>query len=251
VGYLIQRIWSVNGLQALRGFNEPPAKLAAVLDLMRLVPPELVLPSMDELMGLGDPPASAGASPTMEDIGQIVRAIDHQMRDTQEMQQSPEEWFARKLLEAGVPENLRQHTVGQHNEAEFNEMVRRYEFVRTCRQSLRDIIRGTQTKQRESLWLSLSFPSNVMIDKNGIIRVGLDEFSRAIDGVDARRLRECQICGYIFWARRITQYACTTNCANALRVRRWRERYATTYKFTRMGISNPKKGKTEIRKKNG
>jgi len=203
---------------------------------------------MDELMGLDDPLPSIGASPTTEEIAQIVRAIDHQMRDTQEMQHSPEEWFARKLLGAGVPENLRQHIVGQHNEAEFNEMVRRYEFVRTSRQSLRNIIRGTQTKESDSLWLSLSLPSNVMIDKNGIIRVGLDEFSRAIDGVEARRLRECEICGHIFWARRITQYACATNCANALRVRRWRERYGTTYKFTRMGISSPKKGKTEMRK---
>lgn len=231
-------------MQALRGFNEPPAKLAAVLDVMRLVPPDLVLPSIDELMGLEDSPASAGASPTLEEIAQIVRAIDHQMRDTQEMRHSPEEWFARKLLGAGVPENLRQYIVGQQNEAEFNEMVRRYEFVRICRQSLRDIIRGTQTTQSDSLWLSLSLASNVMIDKNGIIRVGLDEFSRAIDGAEARRLRECEICGYIFWARRITQYACTTNCANTLRVRRWRERYGTTYKFTRSGISNPK-GKTK------
>ena len=235
-------------MQALRGFNEPPAKLAAILDLLKLVPPSLVLPSMDELMGLDCPPASLGNSPTMEEIAQLVRDIDHQMKDTQEMQHSPEEWFARKLLGAGVPESLRQYIVGQQNEAEFNEMMRRYEFVRTCRQSLRDIIRGTHTKQSESLWLSLSLPSNVMIDKNGIIRVGLDGFSRAIDGVETRRLRECEICGYIFWARRITQYACTTNCANTLRVRRSRERYATTYKFTRMGISNPRKGKTKIRK---
>jgi hypothetical protein len=235
-------------LQALRGFNAPPAKLAAILELMRLVPPDLVLPSMDELTGLTDPSTNAGAPSTIEEIAQIVGNIDRQMRDTQEMKNCPEEWFARKLLGAGVPENLRQYVMGQQNGAEFNEMVRRYEFVRTSRQSLRDIIRGIGTKPSDSFWQSLSLLSNIMIDKSGIIRVGLDEFSRAIDGVEARRLRECEVCGYIFWARRVTQYGCTTKCANTLRVRRWREGYGTTYKLTRMGIkSSKKKSKVAVR----
>ena len=150
----------------------------------------------------------------------------------------------RSLQKAGLPEELRDYVLGKGSATKFDQALRRYEFVRACRQSLREIIRGASPKTNASLWLSMSPAPEIRIDGRGVIRVDSDEFSRAIDGVEANRIRECKICKHIFWARRITQNGCTTTCANTLRVRRWRERYATTYKYTRMGLAPPGKKKT-------
>jgi hypothetical protein len=45
-------------------------------------------------------------------------------------------------------------------------------------------------------------------------------------GVDATRLRECEICQRIFWARQENMVACSPRCSNVNRQRRLRERRA-------------------------
>jgi hypothetical protein len=70
-------------------------------------------------------------------------------------------------------------------------------------------------------------------DKQGRITMTKGDISKAIEGVEAARIRLCPICDRIFWAGRIDQPCCRKTCANALRVRRHRERYLKRYKYQR------------------
>ena len=45
---------------------------------------------------------------------------------------------------------------------------------------------------------------------------------RALVGCDARRIRECPVCGRLFIAKRHDQIACEKRCANLVRVQRFR-----------------------------
>ena len=70
-------------------------------------------------------------------------------------------------------------------------------------------------------------------DQDGKFRVEHHPLLLALEGVELVRIRECRICGKIFWAGRTDQFCCTTRCANVLRTRRWRERYPERYKQQR------------------
>jgi hypothetical protein len=70
-------------------------------------------------------------------------------------------------------------------------------------------------------------------DQDGKFRIQYHPLLRALEGVELARIRECPICGKIFWAGRKDQICCKTKCAKIRRTRRWRERYAETYKSQR------------------
>lgn len=59
------------------------------------------------------------------------------------------------------------------------------------------------------------------VDENGTINSELDEFSKAINEVDIRRVRECLNvkCLRIFWAGRIDKFCCSSECNNVLNTR--------------------------------
>lgn len=50
----------------------------------------------------------------------------------------------------------------------------------------------------------------------------LEAFCDALKGAEAVRVRRCSICGHIFYARRLTQKACSRGCNATRRVRAWR-----------------------------
>lgn len=54
-----------------------------------------------------------------------------------------------------------------------------------------------------------------------------------LQGVEARRIKECPTCQKIFWAGRFDQPCCSKRCGGALRTRRWRQRYPERYKLRR------------------
>jgi hypothetical protein len=53
-------------------------------------------------------------------------------------------------------------------------------------------------------------------------------------GIEATRIRECQICYDIFWAGRKDMWCCSKKCAHVLRQRKYREKYrANRYELSR------------------
>ena len=66
-------------------------------------------------------------------------------------------------------------------------------------------------------------------DAEGSLRIELDPLLRALEGVEVRRIRECPMCGALYWAGRLDKPACK-ECVHAFRQRRYRENYKEKYK---------------------
>ena len=81
---------------------------------------------------------------------------------------------------------------------------------------------------------SIDNPVSLFTDLRGNFRVEPNPLIQAMDGVEADRIRECRICGQIFWAGRTDQACCKRRCAKVLRTRRWREGYPAKYKPQRI-----------------
>jgi hypothetical protein len=88
------------------------------------------------------------------------------------------------------------------------------------------------------LWLEVS------VSKGGSmlrVRDPYEDFLAVLSDCDLRRLRSCPVCRQFFVAWRIDQAACSTRCANRLRVARFRQKqpqYSANRKFRkRTGLS--------------
>src|ERR1700746_1241805 len=71
-------------------------------------------------------------------------------------------------------------------------------------------------------------------NEDGRFRVQHHPFLRALEDVELGRIRECPICGNIFWAGRIDRPCCKKKCAKIRRTRRWRDKYLSRYKESRI-----------------
>jgi hypothetical protein len=54
-----------------------------------------------------------------------------------------------------------------------------------------------------------------------------------LEGVEARRIRECQVCYQFFWAGRLDMKCCSAKCSHTLRSRKYRQAYKEKYAFQR------------------
>ena len=70
---------------------------------------------------------------------------------------------------------------------------------------------------------------SVKTDAEGNLRIQHDPLLQALEGVEVRRIRECPICGELYWAGRIDKPTCKVKCAHVLRERRYRENYRKNY----------------------
>ena len=116
-------------------------------------------------------------------------------------------------------------------------MVQRCLRLKTIRSILYTIARLLPANQRTSgLVLGGAYLENlvsVRLDAAGSLRIEHDLILRALEGVEARRIRECPICGALYWAGRLDKPACKTECDHVLRQRRYREKYREKYKWQR------------------
>jgi predicted nucleic acid-binding Zn ribbon protein len=87
-------------------------------------------------------------------------------------------------------------------------------------------LRPKRLKEFERFLESLGAGTRTEIDELGKVRFKKDWFGEAIEGVEAERVRECPICGVVFWAGRIDQWCCNSRCASMLRKKKKRERDA-------------------------
>lgn len=69
------------------------------------------------------------------------------------------------------------------------------------------------TRSGESYFLP-TFDSQLTESDNVISIEGLDMFARAVIGVNSDRIRICEICGHLFWARRKEAETDYSQCAN-------------------------------------
>lgn len=206
--------------QASRRLKPPPKKLAAILRIVDLIPPEIeptdikevLVPELDKLN------QEKGESEEYLDLWtEIVgKAIDSCLTDLPDGFRAYV-WQEGERAEDADPDDI------------AAEALMRYTLFLFARPSLRYLAmlakKSPASRQSYLLTHPLGMQSDVIIDNQGTIRVVNDEFLDAIDGVEITRIRECEICNRIFWAGRINQSACSTACAHALRNRRYRARY--------------------------
>ncbi|MDQ4121966.1 MAG: hypothetical protein M3209_11025 [Acidobacteriota bacterium] len=107
----------------------------------------------------------------------------------------------------------------------------------------RAIYSQNQSRQKDSLMLSYtepnSFSINLRVDyfvqnyriENGILKVIPNDFFALFEQhqIEPNRIRLCDNCDSIFWAVRSDSRACSKQCRDVLRQRRWREKDKEEY----------------------
>ena len=107
--------------------------------------------------------------------------------------------------------------------------------IKTIAKILNDIRKGVQKKSALTIVYESTF---IYINE----KMKLDTYSNTnlfnlLKGLDADRLRICEICDNIFWAKRANSESCTPRCLNTLNVRRSRS------------LNNKEKAKKEAERK--
>jgi hypothetical protein len=80
-----------------------------------------------------------------------------------------------------------------------------------------------RTNEIAALLRAERWPSASLTIEQGRFAVRRDEWITSLIGCEADRLRECEVCQRIFWARMDNMQACTPRCSNARRQRKLRE----------------------------
>lgn len=252
--------------QALQFLRPAPESLARLIEEVNLIPPSRVLIDIHELAKNWD--AEVWAAYDNEDYANSIK----------------------KSLEVcliGLPEDFRKYIYkyGENTNQQIINAHIRYKDFRELWLKLRTLARlSTQIYSKTNLspnkevspnekemrhlrWsfeflrlrteeIKLEGKVSINVDDDGRVYLGKDRLTRAIEGIEIARLKECVICQRIFWAGRITQRCCSKQCANTLRVRRHREKYTqdpVEYKQRRYerekqrkrNISKPKQGKAK------
>src|SRR5262245_22742079 len=165
---------------------------------------------------------------------------------TKEYAQGLEEGFTAYF--AKLPKPFRDYLGEARFEGGGIEACDRYEEVRAAREVLTGIARQARRRRIgnsepelpsvESLeeFLGLSVEAFLKIGSDGLIQLKDNDIADCLIGIEADRIRRCETCSKLFWAGRSSQNCCSKPCANRLRVKRWREKYPTTYKLSRAGF---------------
>src|SRR5262245_47952755 len=113
--------------------------------------------------------------------------------------------------------------------------LEQYVLVRDARELLQRIARMDDKKAGQIVQHVTLFGSAsrviLQVNESGRIDIKHDRLLELLKCVDVARIRECQVCKYIFWAGRSDQKCCSTDHAKVLRTREWRKKYAENYKL--------------------
>lgn len=230
-------------------------ELVRLLELVNLVPPDMELPDLEakakenlkalqiEYFGSDTPIGSLSAKTenATEYLKQMIGhaqkgidRIDHIYKASERLDKAVKESL--HLVQAiehgisGLPEPFKKYvefeSLKQRNEDALipYRILYKYNFVKNARENFFKIISYAERGEFPSLPV-FGVKTNLRISSDGLIEIERDEFLRAIEDVEAKRLRLCEICGRIFWAGRLDQQCCSSACAHALRNRRYRARY--------------------------
>jgi hypothetical protein len=104
-----------------------------------------------------------------------------------------------------------------------------YEFLRRSAEVLAELgqVARECVKNDDQAQTIALLPAKVNINADGIADVHSSRLSNAIDGVNLARVRQCRICGALFWAGRSDKEFDSESCGNRLRKSRL-PKYADT-----------------------
>lgn len=149
-----------------------------------------------------------------------------------------------------LPEIIAQHLLNFERfdglKQKYLEISRRYqELFRTGGQlfSLAGVAQLRFTKENnyqlesyfywnEPYFEPVQLETELRIEANGTAYFQKSLFADVIDGADVRRIRLCEVCENLFWAKRLDQVFCSKACSGLQRIQRWREK-STVYEINR------------------
>ena len=131
---------------------------------------------------------------------------------------------AYQIVVGQLPIRLQQF-IGPITNQTLNIVGSRLGFLSQTVALLRGIAHDNQGNEGASNIYTIPTSLTLETDESGCIHYSSSPLLEALNGVEAGRIRECQICRKIFWAGRIDKLCCSKGCGKALRNRRWRNKY--------------------------
>jgi hypothetical protein len=189
-----------------------PSRVESLLKALRLVPPDTPLMEFKDALRLVDSRSTNEVSFDRE--GQ---ALDLCLRNLAQFVGSIPEF----------QDYILQPLDSRHQDPieAVQDAIDRYENFRIMREkvSLFAKISQLEAYKRQRMKPVLQF-LNLDIDEKGMVHAREDWFTKAVDGIEAARIRECQYCGKVFWAGRTKVQGCSPRCLDCLRKRNKRIR---------------------------
>ncbi len=206
-----------------------PPRLKAILEALDKLPPGIELANLSYLERESPEAIREDIVSYLKDLpGEFVRQLWLRIPPFPGFR--PEQ--ARRLLvDAGLAflaDSSDQKVLETHHLAHvsyftfWRKMLVECEFLRRSALVLAELGKAARVaKDRgDSVHTVSLLPVVVEVNSKGVADVGRFRLGEAIDGVDLSRLRECEICGKLFWAGRIDKVFCSPSCGNKLRKRR-------------------------------
>lgn len=117
---------------------------------------------------------------------------------------------------------------GENEVLDLMQIMGAYSDFREGRERLRLILHRANPDRERKITSHISSARApgvfglLRVDDKGLFRIVIDDLSKELDGEEAHRVRDCKVCGHIFWAGRLTQKCCSPRCSNIFRVHRYR-----------------------------
>jgi hypothetical protein len=202
-------------VEATRGVKRPTEKLAYLIGLVNLVPKDAVLPD-----SLVDDPLPLESAVLLDAINRLPGELKSYLLELYERGFSKPVASACSELDRWPNATWRNH--GSWEIVRNQLVVVHYRNVRNAREGFQRLIR-----QQNFVDQLVRGGSIISISEEHKIEVSLDFFASAVQGVDVRYLRECPVCGRIFFAGRIFSEesfgaGCSRKCNKRIRQDKWR-----------------------------
>ncbi|HEY0080672.1 MAG TPA: hypothetical protein VGB73_18855 [Pyrinomonadaceae bacterium] len=227
-------------------------RLDGFIELANLLPPNYVVADLDEIIGRDE----EGFDSSEEQFLHWIKKYKVLLIYLEKFPSNFKEYVLENSQDYLTQINMNSLTDNENikHVSEIHGALRRYDEFRDIREKLRRLIRITQFPSDKYgfalMFLNrISVYASLWVGKDGIAKVNLDTFAETINGVEVTRIRACNDCQRIFWAKRKDQSCCSKDCANRYHVRQHREKYASdpiAYKLRRLDRkenSDAKKGR--------
>lgn len=212
--------------QKSRAKHQCPPKLADYLQKANLVDPAVQLQNSSEVMeNFREIESPNGGPLKFGSVGynnMLVNSFDELTRDFSDDTKNAVLKLCLQLQQSKFPEYDREFL---RSASYLLAITNWYADLRELRISLQEIAEYfAQLRKGEVPIPKLPYVGSRIELDGTIARVNLIGLASAIDGVDLDRIRKCEMCSRLFWAKRSDSKTCSAPCLNKLNIKKSRNR---------------------------
>lgn len=206
-------------------------ELKNLLEIINFVPPDVDLPNAKEIL-LKAFEEKTSRQMTDEDMENFKSDSDFTNSVQKTVRILRGELSEYRELNSYIFENHYDELIDEF------EILDRYKDFIYYRQKIRFVAQEASYFQKtgrrkisvSSVYQPELFTTSFEIGKDGKITFQTDKVIRALEGIDIKRLRICEVCNRIFWANRLEKIGCSDKCNQTLRTRRKRTKDKNRFK---------------------